>query len=89
VAGGRGNGIRDLDWLEKECTAFAADYEGRLAELDADAFLGGVGLSQPAGEAGRPLTRPPGHRGGAFFLLFWGCVDDFGREHEQEKSKPR
>ncbi|WP_170421698.1 M3 family oligoendopeptidase [Ruegeria arenilitoris] len=30
---------RDLDWLEGECAAFAADYEGKLAELDADGLL--------------------------------------------------
>ncbi|MCD9146204.1 M3 family oligoendopeptidase [Pseudophaeobacter flagellatus] len=30
---------RDLDWLEQECTAFAADYEGNLAGLDADGLL--------------------------------------------------
>jgi oligoendopeptidase F len=24
--------VRDLDWLETECAAFAADYEGKLAE---------------------------------------------------------
>ncbi|MBY6068269.1 M3 family oligoendopeptidase [Leisingera aquaemixtae] len=30
---------RDLDWLEKECAAFAADYEGKLADLDADGLL--------------------------------------------------
>ncbi|MDA7966675.1 MAG: oligoendopeptidase F, partial [Ruegeria sp.] len=30
---------RDLDWLEGECAAFAADYEGKLAELDAAALL--------------------------------------------------
>ena len=30
---------RDLGWLETECTAFAADYEGRLADLDADGLL--------------------------------------------------
>jgi len=29
----------DLDWLEKECAAFAADYEGKLGTLDADGFL--------------------------------------------------
>ena len=27
---------RDLDWLEAECARFAADYEGKLATLDAD-----------------------------------------------------
>ncbi|MCE8537056.1 M3 family oligoendopeptidase [Ruegeria pomeroyi] len=29
----------DLDWLETECAAFAADYEGKLADLDAGALL--------------------------------------------------
>ncbi len=30
---------RDLDWLQGECAAFAADYEGKLADLDADGLL--------------------------------------------------
>ena len=30
---------RDLDWLQQECAAFAADYEGKLADLDADGLL--------------------------------------------------
>jgi oligoendopeptidase F len=30
---------RDLDWLEQACTAFAADFEGRLAQLDAAGLL--------------------------------------------------
>jgi oligoendopeptidase F len=30
---------RDLDWLERECAAFAADYEGKLADLDAENLL--------------------------------------------------
>ena len=30
---------RDLDWLEQECASFAADYEGKLAELDAAGLL--------------------------------------------------
>jgi oligoendopeptidase F len=30
---------RDFDWLEKACADFAADYEGKLATLDAAAFL--------------------------------------------------
>lgn len=30
---------RDLDWLEGECAAFATDYEGKLADLDAAALL--------------------------------------------------
>ncbi|KRS18929.1 M3 family oligoendopeptidase [Roseovarius indicus] len=30
---------RDLEWLEKECAAFAADYEGKLASLDAAGLL--------------------------------------------------
>ena len=31
---------RDLDWLDAECASFAADYEGKLATLDAPALLG-------------------------------------------------
>jgi len=30
---------RDLEWLEQECAAFAADYEGKLADLDAEGLL--------------------------------------------------
>ncbi|MCL3883512.1 M3 family oligoendopeptidase [Marivita sp. GX14005] len=30
---------RDLDWLEEACRSFAADYEGKLADLDAQGFL--------------------------------------------------
>ncbi|WP_281968248.1 M3 family oligoendopeptidase [Roseovarius nanhaiticus] len=30
---------RDMDWLERECAAFAADYEGKLADLDAEGLL--------------------------------------------------
>ncbi|MCG7627789.1 M3 family oligoendopeptidase [Epibacterium sp. MM17-32] len=30
---------RDLDWLQQECAAFAADYEGKLADLDAQGLL--------------------------------------------------
>ncbi|MCL6282234.1 M3 family oligoendopeptidase [Ruegeria sp. 2012CJ41-6] len=30
---------RDLDWLEGECAAFAADYEGNLGDLDAAGLL--------------------------------------------------
>ncbi len=30
---------RDLDWLAGECAAFAGDYEGKLAELDAAGLL--------------------------------------------------
>ncbi|WP_373051165.1 M3 family oligoendopeptidase [Thalassovita aquimarina] len=29
----------DLDWLEGECAAFASDYEGKLADLDAEGLL--------------------------------------------------
>ncbi len=31
--------VRDLDWLRKECAAFAADYEGELATLDGAGLL--------------------------------------------------
>ncbi|MFD0908290.1 M3 family oligoendopeptidase [Ruegeria arenilitoris] len=30
---------RDLEWLEQECAAFAADYDGKLADLDAQGLL--------------------------------------------------
>ena len=30
---------RDLEWLDGECAAFAKDYEGKLAQLDAQAML--------------------------------------------------
>ncbi len=30
---------RDLDWLEQACADFAADYEGKLADLDAGEML--------------------------------------------------
>ncbi|MGI3183486.1 M3 family oligoendopeptidase [Nioella aestuarii] len=33
---------RDKDWLAKECAAFAADYEGKLADLSADQMLEAV-----------------------------------------------
>ncbi len=33
---------RDMAWLEKECAAFAADYEGKLADLDAQGLLDAV-----------------------------------------------
>ncbi len=29
----------DLEWLAGECASFAADYEGKLADLDADSML--------------------------------------------------
>ena len=31
--------IRDMDWLEQACANFAADYEGKLADLDAGEML--------------------------------------------------
>ena len=33
---------RDMAWLDKECAAFAADYEGKLADLDAAGLLAAV-----------------------------------------------
>ncbi|MFZ9949444.1 MAG: oligoendopeptidase F, partial [Gemmobacter sp.] len=35
-------GARDLDWLDEACARFAADYEGRLATLDAAGMRGCV-----------------------------------------------
>ncbi len=44
---------RDLDWLEEACASFAADYEGKLADLDAkgllDAILRNEKINQVAG----------------------------------------
>ena len=44
---------RDLDWLEQACASFAADYEGKLADLDAagllDCVLRNERISQIAG----------------------------------------
>lgn len=31
--------LRDLEWLEQACASFAADYEGKLADLDAAGLL--------------------------------------------------
>jgi oligoendopeptidase F len=33
---------RDLDWLEGECASFAADYQGKLTEIDAAGFLNAI-----------------------------------------------
>ena len=33
---------KDMSWLEGECAAFAADYEGKLASLDAERLLKAV-----------------------------------------------
>ncbi|MXU65253.1 M3 family oligoendopeptidase [Oceanomicrobium pacificus] len=41
---------RDLDWLEGECAAFAADYEGKLDTLDADAMLACIRRWEKIGE---------------------------------------
>ncbi|WP_171098466.1 M3 family oligoendopeptidase [Ruegeria sp. HKCCD7255] len=48
---------RDLDWLEQECAAFAADYEGKLAELDAVGLLTCVTRNEKInGIAGRIMS---------------------------------
>ncbi|WP_171207687.1 MULTISPECIES: M3 family oligoendopeptidase [unclassified Ruegeria] len=48
---------RDLDWLEQECAAFAADYEGKLAELDAAGLLTCVTRNEKInGIAGRIMS---------------------------------
>jgi oligoendopeptidase F len=33
---------RDMDWLEDACRSFAADHEGKLADLDAEELLNAV-----------------------------------------------
>ena len=48
---------RDLDWLEEACKSFAADYEGKLAELDAAGFLDAVHRHEKIeGIAGRIMS---------------------------------
>ena len=49
--------VRDLDWLEQECAAFAADYEGKLADLDAEGLLACVLRNEKInGIAGRIMS---------------------------------
>ncbi|MBM2574771.1 M3 family oligoendopeptidase [Jannaschia sp. Os4] len=48
---------RDLDWLEGECAAYAADYEGKLADLSADGMLRAVQRNERIDEvAGRVMS---------------------------------
>ena len=48
---------RDLEWLEKECASFAAEYEGKLAELDAAGLLKAVQRNEKISEiAGRIMS---------------------------------
>ncbi|MFK7874732.1 MAG: M3 family oligoendopeptidase [Paracoccaceae bacterium] len=48
---------RDLEWLEGECAAFAADYEGKLADLDAAGLLGCIGRNEKINNiAGRIMS---------------------------------
>ncbi len=48
---------RDLAWLEQECAAFASDYEGKLADLDAEGFLACVLRNEKInGIAGRIMS---------------------------------
>lgn len=47
----------DMDWLDAECAAFAADYEGKLATLDAAAFLACVQRNEAIStKAGRIMS---------------------------------
>ncbi|WP_319824331.1 M3 family oligoendopeptidase [Thalassovita sp.] len=47
----------DLDWLETECAAFAADYEGKLDTLDADGMLACVQRNEAIStKAGRVMS---------------------------------
>ncbi|SEQ58017.1 oligoendopeptidase F [Loktanella sp. DSM 29012] len=48
---------RDLDWLEDACTRFAADFEGKLADLDAAGLLEAVQRDEKINEiAGRIMS---------------------------------
>lgn len=48
---------RDLEWLDTNCAAFAADYEGKLAELDAEGLLECIGRNEKISNiAGRIMS---------------------------------
>ena len=48
---------RDMAWLEGECAAFAADYEGKLATLSADELLAAIQRNEKISEiAGRIMS---------------------------------
>ncbi|MFY9240298.1 MAG: M3 family oligoendopeptidase [Roseovarius sp.] len=48
---------RDMDWLKEACTAFAADYEGKLSTLDAAALLKCIERDEAiSGIAGRIMS---------------------------------
>ena len=47
----------DLDWLDEECAAFAADYEGKLHTLDSAGFLTCVQRNEKiSSKAGRVMS---------------------------------
>ena len=47
----------DLDWLDEECAAFAADYEGKLHMLDSAGFLTCVQRNEKiSSKAGRVMS---------------------------------
>ncbi len=48
---------RDLEWLEEACASFAADYEGKLADLDAAGLLNCVQRNEKISQiAGRIMS---------------------------------
>ncbi len=48
---------RDLDWLEQACASFSEDYQGKLAELDAEGFLTAIHRHEKIeGVAGRIMS---------------------------------
>ncbi|WP_298434400.1 M3 family oligoendopeptidase [uncultured Jannaschia sp.] len=49
--------VRDLEWLERECAAYAAAYEGKLAGLDAEGILEAIRRNERIDEvAGRIMS---------------------------------
>ncbi|SOC05103.1 M3 family oligoendopeptidase [Rhodobacter maris] len=63
---------RDMGWLEKECAAFAADYEGKLATLDAAAMADCIARYEAIETtAGRIMS----YAG----LRYYQCTTDAGR----------
>ena len=47
----------DMDWLDAECAAYASDYQGKLADLDADGMLTAIRRHEKIDEvAGRIMS---------------------------------
>ena len=54
--------LADLEWLEAECRAYADDYEGKLAELDAAEMLRAIERDEKMDEVGGRIMSYAGLR---------------------------